>query len=429
MEERRDVSRYPKLLPYYKVKGRITDALSGMSPLSERVHVDAARGRVCAETILSRCNVPAVATSAMDGYAIRSVETQKTSNSRPAIFNVTGAIYPGARPPRVRLRGVEAIYVGTGAPIPGGADAVVKIEEARSLGDRISVSTIVPRWKNVICIGEDVRTGTVVVERGQIVNAADVALLIAVGRYSLSVFRTPRIGIVSTGDELTPLSKKEEGKKVDNYSNLIAGYLADANALPVPLGVARDDSDEILRIIRRGVRDLDALITIGGSSVGARDFTSMALRRASNCVEVFHGIRLVPVRPAGLFVYEGKPVVVLPGHAVAATLSFFLVARPVVNLLSGLDFDSRATILKARLTKQVSNPRPIGALFLAKLTALNGNYEAAVLPWGSDRISSLAGANAFFELKPHQTLGREEEVGLTLLGAPEISRVSSGEAH
>lgn len=421
--KRKDMARYLKLLPYSRVREKIIEAVRTRHTLVERVPIDSALGRVCAEEVVSPCDVPAISTSAMDGYAIRTADAAKADASHPILLRVKGTLYAGSRRPSSRLRGGDAYYVATGAPIPEGADAVVKVEETRQVGNGVSVSVSVPRGKNVALRGEDIRAGRAVVTKGHVANAADIALLVSAGKRSLAVFGMPKVGILSTGDELTLPGREEEGKKANNYSNLLAGYLTCAGAIPVPLGVAKDYSAEILGKVERNIEDLDALITIGGSSVGRKDYTPDALKGAADFVEVFHGIRLVPVRPAGLFTVEGKPVVLLPGHAVAASLAFFLVVRPIINLLSGLSFDSGIPVIRAYLTEALSNPHPIEALFLTKLTVDEGGYDATPLRWGSNLMSSLVTAHAYVRLGPQQSLEAGEEVAVTLLGAQEISRI------
>src|SRR5208283_2970726 len=239
--KRRDVARYLRLLPYPKVRQKIIDSLAGRPLPIERVPIDVALGRVSTETIVSPYDVPTVPTSVMDGYAIRSIEISKANASHPVRFNVKGSLYPGSEKPSFPLKGRDAYYMATGAPVPDGSDAVVKVEETRLVDGQVSLSMKIPKWKNIALPGEDIRAGAKVMRKGQIVNAADIALLIEIGFADLSVFRKPKIGILSTGDELTSLSRKEAGKKVNNYSNLIAGYLTDAGAFSTPLGVAKDD--------------------------------------------------------------------------------------------------------------------------------------------------------------------------------------------
>ncbi len=424
-----DGARYPKLLPYAKVRGLIVESIAGRAPLSEKVPVDSSLGRVSAERVLSQVDAPMVAISAMDGYAVRSIETRGARSDSPVLFDVIGSLQPSSAKPSRRIRGRQAYYVGTGAPVPAGADTVVKIEEARAVDGGISVSQSLTRLKNVVPKGDDIRRGSTIINKGEVVSAAGVALLIAGGRRDLTVYRRPRIGILSTGDELTPLGREQVGKRVNNYSNLLAGFLTDAGAVPVPLGVAGDRAEEILDVVQKSIGGLDGMITIGGSSVGERDFTAAALRQARGSVEVFHGIRLIPVRPTGLYLLEERPVILLPGHCIAAALSFFLTVKPIVNLLSGLDFRSRTAMVRASLSETISNQRPIGALFLVSLTEAAGGYTASPLPWASNRLSTLSRANAFLELSPQETAEQGCEVTVELLGDQELSRIARSDAR
>ena len=421
--KRADVGEYLKLVTYSEALKRIEGAVSKIRPQVERVPIDSALGRVSAEDVDAPGDIPEIATSMMDGYAMRSDEIRNADPSHPVSFTVKGSLSPASLRPGERLSGLEAYYVATGAPIPLGADAVAKVEETRQSGDNVSVSLSVAKWKNIAQRGDDVQAGSPVVRQGQIVNAADIALLVAAGRSDLSIYRRPRVGVLSTGDELTRLGAGEEGKKVNNYANLMAAYVADAGALPVLLGIAGDDEAEIAERIDRGLGDVDAVITIGGSSVGTKDFTTRAIRRLSGCEELFHGVRLVPARPTGMFMVRGKPVVALPGHSVAAALAFFLIVHPTFNLMIGLKLQSRMVSIQARVSGEIPNPRPVGALFLVGLAVKDGVYYATPLRWGANLVSSLRAANAFLEVQPRTTLKEGEAIEVTLLGGSEALRI------
>ncbi len=421
-----DIGETPKLVRYNEVRRIIATALSGFRPCQEKVPVDSALGRISAEDVNSDRNIPAVNSSAMDGYALRFSELTDACPSHPSVFTVKGSLSPGSKQPRSRLAPNEAYYVATGAPVPRGADVVVKVEEARLSGKEVLVSLGIPRWKNISPRGEDVREGATLVGQGQIINPPDIAMLVAAGRSELRVFMKPRVGIISTGNELTRPGSRAKWKKVNNYSNLIAAYLSDAGAVPVPLGVVKDDVSSIAKLVERRFADLDAFITIGGSSLGKMDLTPKALKSMGECEELFHGIRLVPVKPTGMYLVRGKPVVLLPGHSVAASLAFFLVVRPVVNILSGLELDSRTPLVGATLTENVTNPRPVGAVFLVKLTRQGGTYWATPLRWGSNLVSSLASANGFIQTQPHATSEAGSVVSVALLGGGEILRIPGG---
>lgn len=421
--KRADMGEYLKLVTLTEAIGRIESALSSFRPQAESVPVDAALGRVSAEEVSAPRDIPEVATSMMDGYAIRSDGVSKATPSRPSFFTVRGSLTPASTRPSALQSGLDAYYVATGAPIPAGADAVVKVEETRLSGTRISVSLGVPRGKNIAPRGDDVRAGSPIVRRGQIVNAADIALLVAAGRSDMTVYRRPRVGVLSTGDELTRPGTGEEGKRVNNYANLMAAYLQDAGADPVLLGIAGDDEAEIAAKVDRSIGDLDALITTGGSSVGTKDFTTKAIATLDGCKELFHGVRLVPAKPTGMFVVRGKPVVALPGHSVAAALAFFLIVHPTINIMMGLGPQAGTVRVEARVSGEISNHHPVEALFLVRLGTDGGTYHAAPLRWGSNLISSLAAANGFLEVQPRTTLKVGEVVVVTLLGWSEVRRI------
>ena len=423
---RADIGNYLKLLPYGEVRARIEQALSDAELATERVPVDEALGRVSAESVSSPRDIPTFSSSMMDGYAIRSDDAIKADESHPASFKVRGALSPSSERPSSALGEFDTYYVATGAPVPPGADAVVKVEESRLSGANVVVSFHIQKWKNVALQGEDVHAGDVIVTCGQILNAPNIALLIAADRTDIEVVRRPRVGILSTGDELTRLGSGEAGKKVNNYSNLIAGYLSEAGAIPVSLGVAKDEQGHITELVERRLAQLDALVTIGGSSMGVRDFTPRALMGVPQCRELFHGVRLVPVRPTGVFMIGDKPVVLLPGHAVSAALSFFLIVRPIVNILSGLKFDSRSPAVKARISDELSNPRPLATLILVSLTSLGKDYSAKPVRWGANLVSSLAGSNGYIQLEPHMSLESGQEATVFLLGANELLRIAEG---
>jgi len=185
------------------------------------------------------------------------------------------------------------------------------------------------------------------------------------------------------------------------------------------MGVAGDDPVQVRNIIEGRIDELDAIITIGGCSVGENDQTPSAFPEGL----LFHGIRLLPIKPTGMAIVRGKPIILLPGHAVSAALSFFLVALPALNIISGLGFDARMPVIKAHAAKRFSNTHTIDALYLVRLRRSDGEYEATPLGWGSNSLSNLARANGFLRLAPAQVVEKGEAISVTLLGGLEMSRV------
>lgn len=415
---------------------------------AEFVRVDQAVGRIAAEEVRSPCDIPERNISAMDGYAIRARDSEKASTTNPVHFKVKGVIYPyssfsvnstnRAKRNIPNVKKGEAYQVATGAPIPVFGDSVVRVEEVRTEEGQIVVRRKSPKWKNVSARAEDVKKGDIILRGRRILNPSDVALLIGVGVRKVKTFTLPRIGILSTGNELVEFTDKgrrsfnsRNGIKVNNYSNLLSGYVQSLGAYSVPLRIAKDDSSEICAILKKGLQSCDMVITIAGSSVGKMDLTTEAISSIEGSRILFHGVRLVPIRPAGLALVGSrrpKPVAIIPGHAVSATLAFFVIALPIINMLMGLTPDSRNSFVSARLDRSLTNDRAIDALYLASLSTAKNNpresYIASPVGWGSNVISNLSRSNGFVRLAAHETLRRGEVAKISLFGANEIERVS-----
>ncbi len=392
----------------------------------EEIGVDKALNRVCALDVSSPNAVPGDSLSAMDGYAVRSRVTAFASSSRPVSLRVVGSMYPGSLLPVNDIGLNEAWYVATGALLPRGADAVVKVEETKLKGESVTLGRPIAKGKNVLGRGDDVRPGQVVLRKGEIINSAAVALLMAVGIEKLTVFRIPRVGVLSVGDELQAYSPGSERSRVNNYATLLLGYLSALGLSPSLLGVVSDEPRLIGRLVSENLDSLDLLITIGGTSVGARDRTPDSLAPLADSHLLFHGVRVVPIKPTGITVAKGKPIVMLPANAVSTALSFFVIALPAINIVSGLAFESRALRLSATLSEGVKNPRPMDAIYLVELFSSEGELTGSPIGWGSNINSNLARANGFIWLAPRQSLRKGTQVAVSLLGPLELQRLKHG---
>ncbi|MHB8567213.1 MAG: molybdopterin molybdotransferase MoeA [Nitrososphaerales archaeon] len=387
----------------------------------EVVSAISVQGRVSAEEVVSNVNIPGNKISAMDGYAVRSSDLRSASAANPRRFKVERRKFPG----NTSLAGNHwaTCYVATGAPVPLRFDTVVRVEDTRLEKDSIVITRAIPSGANVALKGEDVKVGERLIQKGRILNSSDISMLIGIGRKKIAVFKSPVVGILSVGDELKEFGDLTKNKTVNNYSNLISGYLADHGAHPVSLGIAKDNEKEIASKVRAGCKRCDMVITIAGSSVGAKDYTPNAVLAQEHSRMLFHGVRMVPIRPAGLAMVEAKPVVIVPGHSVSAALTFFVLVLPVLNLITGLGFGSRRVVLDARAVEPFSNERSIEALILTSVKKKGSHYEASPLPWGSNLISSLTKSNGFVRLDPHQSISGM--VTVQLFGSHELNRIDA----
>ncbi len=416
--DEREHKRFLKLIPLEEAQKRIVQTFGPIG--TEWVSVDRAVGMISASEAKSRVDIPAVSVCAMDGFAIRSQETARATSSEQARFRVKPHAR-GGRTPTVG-RG-EAVAVSTGDPLPSGADSVLRVEEARLTGGTVVVSRGVERGKNVSARGEDVGAGQAIVARGEAISPARMALLMSAGIAKVRAYRTPRVGVLSVGEGLKRFGEGSPGEKTNNYANLVLAYLAELGVDGSLLGITAPDPAGIRALVGRAVRDCDVVITIGGVSVGPRDTVPEALVEGKSRI-VFHGLRAVPLRPAGLAAFDGKPVVMLPAHVVSTVLSFFVVALPVLNVMSGLPADSRRAVVRAEATGESANPRAIDALYLARLGRSEGGLSASVLGWGSNLLSNLSRANGFVRLAPHENVAQGQILDVQLLGGQELVRLA-----
>lgn len=292
---------------------------------------------------------------------------------------------------------------------------MARVEEVRQVGGGILVLGRIPRGKNIEARGEDFDAGRVIARPGDVLAPAGVSLMMGAGITTLGVFRVARVGILSVGDELVGLKHGRRGRgMVNNYAHLVAGYVRQLGGQPVLLGIAGDSPLELSRSIADKVKNVDVLVTLGRSSVGANDHTPAAISALPGARILFHGVDLLPVRPSGLARVGGRPVCILPAKAVSTALSFFLVAVPVLNLMNGMRADSRPQALTVRVADSLTNKHASGALFLVKLAQDRGGVTAKPLAWGSNLSASLAEASGFIRLAAGQRVRRGGPVKVSL---------------
>ena len=390
-------------LPVHEAQKRILDRVRALGP--ERVPLTAALGRVAAEEATAELDLPPWDNSAMDGYAVRA------SDVAPGIELAVALDLPAGAPSAQGLPARAAARIMTGAPMPREADAVVPVEETKGpsgegrfaeIGERVRIETRPEQGAHVRRHGEDVRRGEVVLRIGDVVSPARIALLATVGRSSVSVVRRPRVAIVSTGDELVDIDQARMPDRIVNGNAYgLAAQVVEAGGIPRALPIAPDDRGAIRAALRSALDD-DAVITIGGVSVGAKDLVLEALEEA--------GVELIfwraAIRPGGPVAFgvtaDGRPVFGLPGNPVSAHVTFELFVRPALLRMSGRTRCFRRAI-KARLAEPVTTRpekayylrvrlepeaagwrvRPTGAQGSAILSGLASADGLAVVPFGT----------------------------------------------
>ena len=256
---------------------------------TEKVPLQDALGRVLAQDAVSNVNIPDYDKTFIDGYAINTDDTKGASTAKPAVFKIVGKLFPADYPTTIEVAHGEAVYVACGAPIPKGATATVKVEETRLNGDQIEVIREIQPGEGIIPLGDDMKKGDLLLKKGQILRPQDIGLLASIGLAEVEVVKKPKIAILSGGDELIKQCDKNPKKIANNYALVIAGLASELGAAAEMAGIMPDAMEKVTAKISEALAKSDVVVTIGGSSVGVKDFVPDAVnvlgrRGCAGCV-------------------------------------------------------------------------------------------------------------------------------------------------
>jgi len=384
------------LIPVDVARARVLDAIQVLSPL--QLPLTESHGCVSAEDVVAAENLPSFASSAMDGFAVRSSDVAEATPERPAELKIVGRALIGHRP-EVTVGGGEAVAIATGAPVPSGADTIVPVENASVLGEFVSLVEAARPGRHVRPVGEDVTEGTVLVERGKRLGGPELGLLANAGHAAPLVHPRPRVVVLSTGDELIPPTESPDfGQIRDSNAYSIFGGLREAGAMPVLAGIVRDDADSLKQTVLDYLIQADAFISSGGVSVGERDVVKAAFFRRGDID--FYKVAMQPGMPQGFGHIEGKPYFGLPGNPVSVFVSFELFVRPAMLTMMGRTHVDRPHV-SATLASEVSGPK--GKMQYARVVVERTAEGWVATPTGgrgSNLISTVARANGLAMIPP-----------------------------
>ena len=298
---------------------------------SETISIDEADTRILAEPITTLEDIPGFEKSWKDGYAVCASDTHAASESSPVILSLVGNIGMG-KTTQQQIRPGECMYVPTGGQIPTGADAVVMIEYAQVVGEKVLIHQPVVIRENIIAKDEDFAQGTTIYTVGHTLRPQDIGVLAAIGKPYVSVRKSPQIGIISTGVELVPSEAIPAiGEIRDVNSHLIAILLKRQGVISVRYGIIRDNHEDLTSAIDTASRECDAVIISGGSSKDHNDVTFHAIKALGTIF--VHGISIAPGKPTIIGTCNDIPVIGLPGHPVS---TFMVMSLVVTHLIQGM---------------------------------------------------------------------------------------------
>ena len=357
----------------------------------ERVPLDEARRRVLAGDILSPRDVPPFARAAMDGYAVRALDTTGATRAQPATLRVKDTIYTGQMASAPVSAG-ECFEIATGAPIPSGADAVVMVEEtAPGSAGTVQIFTAVGPGQHVGQQGADIRSGQRVLGRGDLLTASRLGAVAAMGYADVEVFARPRVAIASTGNEIvepgTPLGP---GQIHDVNRYTLASVVAEHGGVPVARAVVSDTLEALDRALDAALAD-DLVILSGGTSVGERDLIVDAVSRRGRVL--FHGVAVKPGKPTLFGEIDGTPIFGMSGYPTSCLVNAYVLVVPLLRRLAHLPpHDPR------RVSLPLAGPVRSVAGRHQFLTVRVADALAHPMFKGSGDITSMAGADGYVEI-------------------------------
>ena len=383
----------------HSVAEAVARIVEGIAPLAvESVGLGEALGRVLAADVRSPITLPHWANSAMDGYAVRGVDIAGARAESPVTLPVLETIAAGAFPTRALGAG-EATRIMTGAPIPEGADTVVRVEDTDAGLTEVQVRNDRDREKNIRRRGEDLTEGTIALPVGMPLGAAQIGVLASIGQASVAVHRRPRVAILGSGDELVDLDHFDEvraGRKIVSSNAYTLDALVRLNGgIPIALGHAADTREAMRALFERALTERpDLIVTSAGVSVGEFDHTRAALEEMGAQMALWR-VRMRPGAPVGFGTIAGIPWIGLPGNPVSVMVTFELFVRPTIRRMLG-----HTRLHRRPVAVTLEEPVRIGAKLTHFLRAIvttqpDGSLTARLTgPQGSGILTSMSLANA-----------------------------------
>jgi molybdopterin molybdotransferase len=354
---------------------------------AERIMITQAPGRVLAEDVVSAITIPPLDNSAMDGYAVRASDL----TVMPVRLRVIGDLPAGSRW-RTELKPGEAVRIMTGAPVPDGADTVIRQEVTRRDGDFVEILERESAL-HIRHAGEDIQAGQRIIASGTRLRPAHIGVLASIKRAAVSVYQRPRVAILSTGDELVDIDGDVgDGRIVNSNSYSLAALVQEAGGIPLMLGIARDTPADLRACFEQGLH-ADIIISSGGVSVGDYDFVKDVLRDLGAEMS-FWKVAMRPGRPLAFGMIGGRPAFGLPGNPVSAMISFEQFVRPAIRKMSGLQNLFRRS-LTAVLDEPVVTKAGLTYFVRCRVSRDGDGYRARITgEQGSGILMSMAEANA-----------------------------------
>ena len=353
----------------------------------QQVPLENAVGRAIADDVVAQEGVPAFDRSTVDGFAVVASDTFGCSEALPALLTLVGAVEMGAAPDAECSAGTCG-RIPTGGEVPNGADAVVMLEYCEEYGDgTIGVARAVAPGENIVFENDDVNPGDVLIPANTVLLPHHVGTLASLGVSSCEVLAQPRVGVISTGDEIVPVDTTPVASQMrDVNAPVLAAAVEACGAVCVRFPIVPDDYEALMTIVKQALETCDMVLVSGGSSAGQKDNTARVLSALGEML--FHGVAVKPGKPTMCADIQGKPAFGLPGHPVAAYFMFLEIVRPLLVC-------DRSTAMDAVLTEGLPSNHGRTELVAVRLEERDGVRRAVPVRGKSGLISQLSSADGY----------------------------------
>jgi molybdopterin molybdotransferase len=366
---------------------------------SEIISVSDAFSRVLAKDLFAKKDMPGFRRATMDGYAVAANSTFGASESSPAWLDIAGTVLMG-EVPAFTLESGQAVKISTGGMLPEGADSVVMVEHTQLIDETcVEIYKSVAPLQHVIDACEDFQNQDMVLSAGTFIRPQEAGLAAGLGFTQIQTYQTPKVAIISTGDEIIPIDQEPApGKIRDINSYSLSGFIKEAFATPIIYGIVKDDPEVLKITIEKALKETDMVLISGGSSVGTKDYTVEVLSSLPDTQILVHGMSVSPGKPTILAKCGKKPVWGLPGQVVSAMVVLKIVVIPFLNKLKGLDNINPLIKIPATLTRNIASAQGRRDFVRIELEQKDGQIMAKPVLGKSGLIKTMIYADGLLEI-------------------------------
>jgi len=399
-----------------KLMGAFDQSSAGSGVIEEEVDLYQALARVTAGAIIAPHPLPSFARSTVDGYAVRAADTYGASDGLPAYLTVIGEV-PMGQAPAFNIQPHESALIHTGGMLPESADAVVMVEHTQSVrSGEVEILRAAAVAENVLEVGEDVSAGQEVIPAGTQLRPAEIGGLAGLGIVRVRVARQPRIGIISSGDEVVSADMDiQPGQVRDINAYTLSALVRDTGGDPVSYGIVPDEESILIATARKALETCDMVVITAGSSASTRDLTAAVINRLGKPGVLVHGVNVRPGKPTILAVCDGKVMIGLPGNPVSALVIASLFVVPVIRRLLGVRIERPRPTLLAKLALNLASSAGREDWVAVRLIKSENGFLAEPVFGKSNLIFTLCKADGLVRIPPAATgLSAGQSVEVTL---------------